>query len=587
MTLKGLSTLNFMDIQSKSFLSLKEFLFKENIETIPPSAAHLLRFLTIIRYPVNMFLLQTLNLYDEIALQSFAINGLIEIEQGHVYLKSYYRDLTDVEIPDNIKVKLHRSCAELYEMQLPLKPDERALLISRRTIRQEIEYHKSFLPKQFVSRNNVEIINGQVIFKQQQTSQIEQQTPTTENQNTDNSIKVQLEEEITLTKPKHLQDLLFVFDEAEENLLLDNISTSINQFLSEASTIEILQDSISTNEILKLIEEAESQYDYRKIITLCEKAISDNIDKTIEAELTEKIAEAYTKLTDTYNAHKFYTRANKLYKTLNNNSKQAETELYIAKMNFSMFKRNEAKQILLTLNTENNNSLKIQANLLLFDIYLEERNEDSAFETCKESMKLLNKSESPEIICELLFKCGLILETRNNNQKAIEAYEKALKFNEDENTNKYLQQIYSNLTTLYDEANLVIQAKKYCKKALELSTRKGDIEGLYNANIKLAELYNDDNTSETQNFIENAIKYADKLSDKFYKLSALMLYGDYLYSKTELITALEQYLQAHKQAKDNFMDEYLNKINRRILDVKYRISIETFNDIAKRYNYEQ
>ena len=585
MALKGLSPIDFMGIQSKSFLSLKEFLFKENIDLLNPATAHLLRFLTIIRYPVNMFLLQSLNLYDEMALQSFAVNGLIEIEQGHIYLKSYYRDITDVEIPDNIKVKLHRSCAELYEMQLPLKPDERALLISRRTIRQEIDYHKSFLPKQFVSKNNVQIINGQVIFAQTPEPKVVEQPKTPEE-----NIFINLEEpaQQTTTQPKQLQDLLFVFEEEEENLLLNNISESINQFLQEANTIEIVENKMNITEILQSIEDAQKQYDYRKVITLCEKGLAENTtNETIEADLTEKIAISYGKLNDTYNAHRYFTKASKLYKSLNNTSKQTEMDFHIAQMNFLMFKRDVAKQILLKLNIQNNNSLQIKTNLLLFDIYLEERDEDNAFETCKTSMKLLNKSESPEIICELLFKCGLILETRNNPTKAIEAYEKALKFNADEKINKYLQQIYSNLTTLYDETDQILSAKKYCKKALELNTKLGDIEGLYNANIKLAELYSDDNTDESKNYIQNAIKYADKLSDKFYKLSALMLYGDFMYSKSNVLEALEQYLQANKLARDNFMDEYYNKINQRILDVKYRISPETFEKIVKKYDYEK
>ena len=153
--------------------------------------------------------------------------------------------------------------------------------------------------------------------------------------------------------------------------------------------------------------------------------------------------------------------------------------------------------------------------------------------------------------------------------KRYQKYEKALKFNSDETVNQYLQQIYSNLTTLYDETEQIMLAKKYCKKALELNTKKGDTEGLFNTNIKLAELYSDENTDESKNYILNAIKYANKLSDKFYKLSALMLYGDYLYSKSEVLEALEQYFEANKLAKDNFMDEYYGKINQRILDVNH------------------
>ena len=70
-----------------------------------------------------------------------------------IYLQDYYKVIAENSIADNIAVKIHKSCVDLYNTQLPLKPLERDLLISRQTMRKEIEYHTLFLPKKPVLPN--------------------------------------------------------------------------------------------------------------------------------------------------------------------------------------------------------------------------------------------------------------------------------------------------------------------------------------------------------------------------------------------------------------------------------------------------
>lgn len=578
MNTQNLSPLDLMQKQANSFLSLKEFLFREFLSMVDSVGGHLIRFLTVIRYPVNTKLLQTLNLYDEMRLQMFASNYLIEIEHGNIYLKDYYKDITETEIPDNVLVKLHRACVELYEMQLPRKPEERDLLISRRTIRQEIEYHKLFLPKKVEHSNSVEVYNAQALMvkpiEKPQTEKIVEKEKTLPQ---------------TLPPKKELKDLLFVFDEAEENNLLSGIANSINEFMAEAQAKEEAEFEMSPSELLKLIDEAEKEYDFKRIISLCEKVLlKANNDRGLEALINHKIAMSYTNLSETYEALKYFTRAKELYTELDDRQNIIENTFYIAKMNYQMFKRKEAKKILSEYNPEEQpKDLKIKSNLLLFDIYLEEGDEDKAFDICKKTIKLIDKTQAPEIVCELLFKCGVILESRNNTFKAIEAYERALKFNKDPEVNKFLQQIYSSLTTLYAETESLKEAEKYCKKALEISKKSNNIEGLYNSNIKLAQLNLDGNIATVCKYFEDALGYANELKDNFYLTSALVAYGDFLYSKTQIVEALEKYFKAHKLAKDNFIKENIQKIERRILDVKYRLSEELFNKKAQEFKYEQ
>ncbi len=566
MAVKKMSPLDLMSAQAKSFLSLKEYLFGEFLSMVDSVGGLLLRFLTVIRYPVNTKLLQSLNLYDEARLQMYAQNSLIEIEHGNIYLKDYYKDITEGEIPDNVLIKLHRACVELYEMQLPRKPEERDLLISRKTIRQEIEYHKIFVPKKVELTRNIEVYNAQAIMIQAPPAP---------------APKPEIQVPAPKPKPKELKDLLFVFEEEEENTLISNIANSLNDFMTQTQAQDEAENQMNAAELLALIKPAEIAYDYKRVITLCEKLLlKTDGQMELQALVNHKIAMAYANLPDAYNALKHFTNAANLYNELNDNANSLENQFYMAKMDYLMFKRTQAKEILLGLFPQAEKSIKIKSSLLLFDIYMEEGDEDNAFETCKTAMKLINKSENPKTICELLFKCGLILEARDNNYRAIEAYERALKFSDNPKINGYLPQIYSNLTTLYTETDNLALAEKYGQKALETAASP---EELYSANLKLAKL----KPNKAVEYYENALKYAAELQDNFYQTSALIEYGDYLYNKTLIIEALEKYFTAYKLAKNNFIKENITTLERRILDVKYRVTEEIFNKKAKEFNYEQ
>jgi hypothetical protein len=86
-------------------------------------------------------------LYEEEKAIFFAHNSILSTNGQCLYLKDYFRDIIDNQIPDNVRIKLHSACVDLYNTQLPLKPLERDLMLSRQTMRNEIEYHSMFIPK--------------------------------------------------------------------------------------------------------------------------------------------------------------------------------------------------------------------------------------------------------------------------------------------------------------------------------------------------------------------------------------------------------------------------------------------------------
>lgn len=154
MQIRKLGLTDFLSGYTKSFLSFNDFILREALSLVDPVSGHLVRFLTLMRHPVNISLLKTLNLYDADKIAYFTDNLVLTREGSMIYLQDYYKVIAENSIAENIAVKIHKNCVELYNTQLPLKPLERDLLISRQTMRKEIEYHSLFIPKKPVLPQN-------------------------------------------------------------------------------------------------------------------------------------------------------------------------------------------------------------------------------------------------------------------------------------------------------------------------------------------------------------------------------------------------------------------------------------------------
>ena len=582
MLLRQIKPIDLITAQSNSFLSVREFLFKEYFSLFSDAKDHLIRFLTVIRYPVNLELLKELNLCDNEKILSLVKNDILDFKQGKIYLKDYFKEVTEGEIPKNIMVKLHQSCIDLFELQLPLKPEDRNLLISRRTIRQEIEYHKIFVPKKVDLNKSIEIYNSQALMIKPELLLEAQKTNNKTSTEETQVIKVPE----TTEKPKSIKDILFVFNEKEEKSLLDGIAESINKFMEHSKLQEETEEAMSIEILLNAIEKARKNYDHKRVISLCKKALQKtNNDYQLEIKLYTIMAISYENISDLYNAEKAYVNAKNICIEQKDIQNSLEYSYKIAKMNFLMFKRNYAKEILLGLNKAQNKELRIKSELLLFDIYLEEDNKEMAFQACKTAMSLANFEQKTEMSCELLYKCGLILDLGNSTTKAIEAYEKALKYSDNPTINKYLYQIYSGLTILYADSGAKLKAIEYAKKFFEISKSQKDSEGMCIASLKIAELSADKEINSVCDLYEKAYKSAENTKDNFNILTALLQWGDYLYEKGLLTEALDRYMNAFKTAKSSMLKENLNLINLRIKSLKYSLNEETFNRKAKEYDY--
>ena len=173
--LRQLTLVSFLELYSKSYMGFSEFIVREAISLVDPVSAHLFRLLTVMRIPIHVNLLKSLHLYDEQKVMFFVQNSLLSVAGECLYLKDTLRVVMENQIPENVMIKLHTACIDLYNTQLPLKPLERDLMLSRQTMRNEIEYHSMFIPKKPVLTQTVQsVMPNQAVMLAPQIPQVEQ-----------------------------------------------------------------------------------------------------------------------------------------------------------------------------------------------------------------------------------------------------------------------------------------------------------------------------------------------------------------------------------------------------------------------------
>ena len=541
---RKLNLMEFLSGYTKSFLSFNDFILREALSLVDPVSGHLFRFLTIMRHPVNVKLLQQLNLYDADKLAFFVDNLLLTREGSLIYLQDYYKEISENSIADNIAVKIHKSCAELYKTQLPLKPLERDLLISRQTMRREIEYHSLFIPKKPV------LTQKPVTELQFIEQQIQQNIPQTKAQ-----------------KDEQIKKISFIFDSPEdENLIMNKIASSINRFVDisdkNAKDYEEIE-KLPLIELINLAKKEEANFDYKKVIMIYQKALTMNNDDdyyTFLPTIYTKLAQNFNKLSDWFNSLKYYELAEEFYVSTGDIEKINDCKYEIANIYYITFKREKAEKILKEIISENiSKNLKIKSELLLASI---------TGESIKALLPEDTRGIEKNILAELYFKCALNYDEEGNIDNAVKFYKKCVETSQDPEINAYLSSSLTNLATIYDEDGKSDMAAKYLQESLRLDELTKNYNGIYISSMKLAQINSFRMPQKSLEYLKKAKACALELNETFYIASSDVALGDYYYNQKDYKNALNYYKNAHKLALNNFTHDNINKIEVRINDIQ-------------------
>lgn len=557
--IRGLSLYEFIGGFSKSFLSFNDFILREALALVDPVSGHLFRFLTVIRHPVSINLLKAFNLFDEFKIKVFIETMILSKDENMIYLKDYYKSIAENSIPDNVALKLHRSCVELYNTQLPLKPMERDLLISRATMRSEIEYHSMFLPKK-------PIIKPKHVLEQTEPSNIE--------------------EPVELPQKKDISSISFIFESEEEEFsIMNKIADSINEFITftdeQLKEIE-KENNMSILELVNRARQEENNFNFKRVVMIYQRCLmmkNDSDFQTFQPIVYTKLAGAYAKLSDWFNSLKYYEEAAKIYSSAGDILKLSEIKFEIANIYYMMFKRENAKEVLTEIISLKNlhPDSYVKSYILLAD--LSDDDVDKAYEFLKSALEHAEDSENESLLAELYYKFAIASDEKGETKQAVMFYKNCVEI--DKEKNPFVSGAYSNLAAIYEEADAKDSAIRFYELSLAIDEENNNLNGIYLSSIKLASLNRRKNPETAFKFYNRAYETACKLNEVFYKVSSTLAFGDfYLYSKNPE-QALRKYFLAKSIAEGNLSENNLKKIERRIEDLKLQLGEEKFNEIVE------
>lgn len=573
MNLRQLNLVNFLEMYSKSYMPFPEFIIREALELVDPISIHLFRLLTVMRIPLHINLIKSLHLFDEARISFFVQNSILSLDGQCLYLKDYFRDIIETQIPDNVRIKLHSACVDLYNTQLPLKPLERDLMLSRQTMRNEIEYHSLFIPKKPQLNKEVKEIAVEPVIQQEQELQLVKQK-TTE--------PVPIPEE---TKDEKLDKISFII---EDEAVLDNIADSIKDFVVKTSQNNKLeQDSIgmSLSQIMNAAKQEEKEYNYKRVILLYQQALNKTDDENFYTFLPTiylKLASAYQNVSDWYEALEYYTQAQDFYVNASNPEKVSEIKLEIANIYYIMYKHNNSKFILSELEKEPNlpNELRIKVNLASARLCSKENDE---FNYYKKSIPLVEINTKKTVVSELYYKYAVANDERDDMRAAAEFYKKCIGLDSNPKNNPYLSMALANLAQLYDEAGATKQAIKYYDESIKIDLQTKNYNGLYYSSIHLGEIYASSNSEKSLEYKNKALEYAKILKEPFYIAGASIEIGDFYFLRKKFELAYKYFMDAYKVAEKSLKKDNLDKIQARMNDVKRRVSEEQFKQLQDKY----
>ena len=509
----------FLQKLKQSESSMDDFLGLTYLNLIPETIRNFFWFLRTIRHGISLNALAIFEIYDEFSVEYLKNNLVIFEADEMIYLQDYFAQKVDIMIPTKTEIKLHKYIIGLYEGQIKEPLKTRAILISRQALRSEIEYHSKCIQ---------DIENG--------------------------------------AKGDH------------DNLLA--IQESLNEIASDDSTQAQFTTSSKIDEARVLVVEKK----YTEAIEAYLKILEDeNIDLTSLVEIRLQLARLY-KITGNYTlANHYYELVETYYEKHNeiinlNYLYYEMTDLY-AKQYRNDRAIETIKKVIYSVDTPQ--SLMVSACTLLGNIYSETKNNKEAFSYYKKALDSLDENVTEDVLAELYFKFGLANDDNEDTQEAFKYYNKCISIG---GNNPYKALAYSNLAACYEDMGNYDDACSCLLRAYDIEKNNNNYDGIYFTASNLAKIYASLRNKDTLKYLLEAKSSAEFINDSFSILESTIALGDYYYNipnKTK--EALSEYFKARKIAETS--SEYFDKskIERRITDMKLRMSENDFAEVSKKY----
>lgn len=152
---KNLSINDYLIAYTNSAMSFDKFLAKAYISMLPNSSQELLFFLATVRHPINSSTLDYIDKYNQTDLDTLEKFDIVNLQDNLYIVNPYFSEAAILEFEGNTEkqTNIRNILIKFYNSQLSLKPSERLLLISRITMRSEIDFHSKVSSNEKVLEN--------------------------------------------------------------------------------------------------------------------------------------------------------------------------------------------------------------------------------------------------------------------------------------------------------------------------------------------------------------------------------------------------------------------------------------------------
>lgn len=300
---KSLSVSDYLVAYTNSGLSFDKFLAKAYVSMLPEECLKLLNIFAVLRHPLNIQMLDYFGCYDEIALNTLRDCQIIKQLEDVYILNSYFRNELLSEMSEDTKNGVHKLFENFYNSQLPLKPSERLLLLSRTTMREELAYHASLLKKTPLKEDSLpqsNIINFTV------SQMISMAVEYANDYKYNDAIKVYL-----LLLEKEEVDKISIYSElADLYQKIGNWKYALHYFTHLIKYYKESSDDNNVNKIkLEIARIYYQSYKTNEAINVLHEIISASTDTILTIEAYTHLANIYISMSAKNKAYELYNKA--------------------------------------------------------------------------------------------------------------------------------------------------------------------------------------------------------------------------------------------------------------------------------------
>lgn len=618
---------------SKKHMTIFDFLISKVLTLIPEKFFKTLWFLSLIRTGVSENFLITQKLSTAEQLTYLEERMLLCREGSYIYLKDYVKQTVSGTLNLQTRKDIHNYLSELYESQLPKKPSERDLVISRSTMRREAAYHKDLAEKikaetpqkQTTQKNNIDYnylsysnsIKKDWIFSESSIAPKQQQryikpAPRGMETRINNNLRArQFElsnEELNLLNQLNMKvphsefvrpDIQFkirnneVKPQETNNQItgqpaeqIENPVIQTPQYVQQEPIMpEVPPPKIETlATVMQEAAVAEQEFNYEKALAIYGKAYS----MTEEAGYTEakpiimmQTAYCHRRMQNNDGALKCFESAYHLYGEVN--PQKADDALFnMAEIYTETYSYTQAKNMyekILTSNHVLEDKFKIRVLLNLAELENNNSNFETASKYYNEALNLATHRDEKALICETCFKYGLACDDAGETDKAFKLYLRCVQTSSDYEINSFASSAYTNMAEIYEDQRQPEKAIKYFEEAAKIDEQQGNWDILYFGCLKIAMYYQNKSINMAINFASKALEAAKQLNNTAYIASAYIQIGDFYYYSKQNQEALKSYLYAKYFLSQQQNQDNIRKINNRIDNVKSKLPAEIYERI--------